>query len=676
MNALWPLLLALALLWPSRVLSPFGGMPLTGAGGAVLIALVFPVLWWLDRSFLTRRMARMLIVALAFVKIGAWVSLPQHGLCAQVTTAAPFTGTIHTIAVDEPAGVLRSWDVRTDWTAPVPRCTAVFERPYRSQLEFPAWYLNLVGALRPNARNLNLRVTGYLQADQPGSFLIETGSAMDVDGTIGSNRVSTANGSQITASLPAGIHAIDLRGVVHGDDWKFVPLWNGRDAWSTVRLTTTPPTRIDRVAAPIAAALTSVIVVVLAIMWFWSCATARRWSTATIVWAIAVSAVFAICGATGRFARVVPLILPAAAFLPIETHERQRRGAFMLLGLPWLALAVARSWEQIGHVTIYSLGDDWQFYQAAAYRIVMNGYWIQGGSPTFYVQPLYRWVVGLLHLLFGDSSAGESFLDAVCLLGAALVIVHIVRRVAGYRWGVVAGAATLATFTVSPIWYLIGRGLSEITALGMMSAAMVLLMRARCGSVRAGVAAGVWATAMFYTRLNHLLITGFLLAWMMPLRTAAQWRDVVAAVHRIRLRPVGAYIAVVCAGFLLLVVRNWWYTGHFSFVYGTSYAVQRTGFAWAQIGESLGAQLSMREPPALYPRAAFVAGGTLLAALALMQVPAVVRMPAPLAIMTFGTVAGSFIAYTHDYPGRMSLHVVPFAVAMSACMAAQLTARS
>ena len=676
MNAVWTALLALALLWPSRVLSPFGGAPLTGAAEAVLIALVFPALWWLDPAFLARRTSRVLIIALALLKIGGWVSLPQHGLCAHVTTAAPFTGEIHTIAVDEPAGVLRSWDVRTDWTAPVPRCTAIFDRPYRSQLEFPAWYLNLLHALRPNARDLNLQVRGYLQVDEPGSFGIETGSAMRVDGTIGVNPVSTANGTQIVANLPAGVHAIDLHGAVRGDDWKFVPWWNGGDAWSTVRLTTTPPTRVDRVAAPIVAALTSLIVVALVVTWLWSCAAARRWSAATILWAIAVSAGFAICGATGRFVRFVPLMLLPAAFVPVATHERHRRGAFMLLGLPWLALAVARSWGQVGHVTIYSSGDDWQFYQAAAYRIVMNGFWIQGGSPTFYVQPLYRWVVGLLHLLFGDSSVGESYLDAVCLLAAALVVVYVVRRAAGYRWGVVAGAATLATFTVSSIWYLIGRGLSEITALGMMSAATVLLMRARSGRVRAAVAAGVWATLMFYTRLNHLLMTGFLLAWMMPLRSRSQWRDIVAAMRRVRLKPVVAYVAVLGAGVALLAVRSWWYTGHFSVVYGTSYAVQQTGFAWDKIGESIGAQLSMREPPALDLRAIPVAGGVLLAAFALAQVPDVSGLPAPLAIMTVGTIAGSFIAYTHDYPGRMSVHVAPFAVATAACMAAHLTARS
>ena len=42
------------------------------------------------------------------------------------------------------------------------------------------------------------------------------------------------------------------------------------------------------------------------------------------------------------------------------------------------------------------------------------------------------------------------------------------------------------------------------------------------------------------------------------------------------------------------------------------------------------------------------------------------------AIVTIGTIAGSFFAHTHEYPGRMSVHVVPFAVAVAVSAAAQL----
>jgi hypothetical protein len=93
---------------------------------------------------------------------------------------------------------------------------------------------------------------------------------------------------------------------------------------------------------------------------------------------------------------------------------------------------------------------------------------------------------------------------------------------------------------------------------------------------------------------------------------------------------------------------------------------------WTKIGEAFAAQVSMHEPPALDPRAVLLAVGALLSVLALLQVPWANRLPAGLALLTFGTLAGSLIAHTHEYPGRMSVHVVPFAVAMSVCAAARL----
>src|SRR5262249_338807 len=125
----------------------------------------------------------------------------------------------------------------------------------------------------------------------------------------------------------------------------------------------------------------------------------------------------------------------------------------------------------------------------------------------------------------------------------------------------------------------------------------------------------------------------------------------------------------------------WWYAGHFSLTYGTSFGLQQTGLrpttvgslaVWSKIVAALAAQLSMQEPPAFDLRARPLVVGAVLCVLALAQVPYARTLPAPLALVTFGTIAGSFVAYTHEYPGRMSVHVVPFAVGMTVCALSQL----
>jgi hypothetical protein len=400
-----------------------------------------------------------------------------------------------------------------------------------------------------------------------------------------------------------------------------------------------------------------------------------------IIWSVTCAALCLGLGALGRLERFAALFILGAAFVPVATREKNARTAFFLVGLPWLAMFVGHAWGDVGRVTIYSLGDDWHVYQSAAYRIVLNGYWIQGGSPTFYFQPLYRWVAGGLHLLFGDSSVGETYWDAACLLAAALACFAVVKRLSGFRWGLVGAALTLGTFTIGPTWYLIGRGLSEITALGWMSLATMYLLRARLGRPTAALAAGACAVLMFYTRLNHLLLAAFLLAWLLPVRVASRWDEIRRGIRRAHVSPAVIYAGTFAAGVMLFALRTWWYGGRFSLLYGTSFTVQQTGLrlttigspaVWAAIAESVGSQLWMRDPPAIDPRSVLVVAGAVLSLMALLQVASVNRLPASLALVTLGTIAGSFVAHAHHYPGRLSVHLVPFAVAMSVCALSRL----
>src|SRR5689334_17107396 len=105
-------------------------MPLDRAAEALVVGIVVPALWWLDKRVLTTRWARTVIAALLVVKAAGLLLTPQ-GLCARFATAAPLAGEIQTIPIEEPTGVLRSWDVRADWRARSPVCTAIVDRSYR-----------------------------------------------------------------------------------------------------------------------------------------------------------------------------------------------------------------------------------------------------------------------------------------------------------------------------------------------------------------------------------------------------------------------------------------------------------------------------------------------------------------------------------------------------------------
>jgi hypothetical protein len=666
MTAIWTVALAAALLWPSRALSMFDGAPLDYRVQAIVIGLAVPMLWWVQRRFLHSRFARAVLGVLLLVKIADAALLTQQGLCARFSTGAPYSTNVLTIPIDEPLGVLRSWDVRGGWREETPACTAIVDRPYAEASAFPAWFVNITDFASPEKRKIVLDVSGYARVPQRGLFVIEAGEDMTVSGRIGSEDVASTSGTPMLAALDAGTHRIDLHATLTGDRWRLVPTWNGQDAFRTISLTANEPRSLER-AATAFAVVENTLVALLIAGWIASIVFSYRASPALLAWCIAASAVLAVIGASGRFERFAVLLLAGAVLVPVAEPDRRLRGALLLVGVPWLALIAARSLPQIAHFTAYS-NDDWLAYQAAGYRIFMGGFWLEGGSRVFDYQPLYRWITGALHLVFGDSSVGEAYWDALCLLLGSAVAFVLVDRTAGFRWAIAAAAATLATFWLGTIWYFVGRGLSEVSAAGWGFIAALVLLRNRASSARLGMLAGLFAVLMFYTRLNHLLFAVFLLAIMTPFA----------------LRPAVAYLATFATGVALFAARTWWYTGRFSILYGTSLKYNDTGLrlstlfsppVWAKVGHSLLALVWMNEPPAPDPRAAFVVAGVLLSALAVLQVPKVSRLPLSIAIVTLGACASSFFAHTHNYPGRMSIHLAPFAVAMTMTAGARLLGR-
>jgi hypothetical protein len=314
----------------------------------------------------------------------------------------------------------------------------------------------------------------------------------------------------------------------------------------------------------------------------------------------------------------------------------------------------------------------------------MNGFWLEGGSKVFDYQPLYRWMTGALHLIFGDSSVGEAYWDAICLLMGAAVAFVLVERTAGFRWAVAAAAATLATFSLGTIWYFVGRGLSEVSAAGWGFLAALTLLRNRGARPALAMLAGAFAVLMFYARLNHLLFAVCLLALPIPLAVPSRWRDALHEAASINVCAAALYLGTFAAGIALFATRTWWYTGVFSLLYGTSLKNNDTGLrlttlgdgaVWTRIWHSLRALVWMNEPPSPDPRAALVVVGVLLSAAALLQVPKVNRLPLSIAVVTIGACVSSFLAHTHNYPGRMSIHLAPFAIAMTATAGARLFGR-
>jgi len=679
---MWGLLAVVALLWPARTAGLLDGLPLESSmANAVLVGVVFPSLLWFHPRFLRARPVRAAILALlAWKAIGA-AALTPDGWCVRFEPQRP-------LVKDAASIVPHSWDVRADWRSDDPGCSAIVRRAYKGLGEFPVWFFNLPPPNdswpdpldRPPGARTGMIVSGFIDAAREGLLQFEFTTDMNASAFIDGTRVEGA------ANLAPGIHHVRVEAMLTGDRWRFEPRWNGGDLWRSrgVLATLKRPSRVDEMLRPWGRWLVTVLAGGLILTWVASMF-ARIGSPPVIAWILGASAGLGGLAATNHLevARWCVAGLAGAALVPVPVRLRNVFGAFALVGIPWLALIVVANTDHIAHFTWYTSGSDFWMYQRFGYRIVMQGYWLEGGTKQFYFQPFYRWVSGVLHLLFGDSSAGEFFWEGGCFLVSALLAFFLTKASSGFRCGLIAAAITLAVVALGAPWGLIGRGLSEITSAGFIYLGAFMALRSRRGSLLWAAAAGVLASLAFYTRLNNLPMAGaialFAMSARVPLREfsrqlltslkpkakAGAWRT------RIAWRTVLVVPAVLGVGLLCFAWRNWHFNGVFSVFYGT----QRNTLALWQPGMSLGAVmatwldsvlmvLTVHDPPVFDWKSLPVSGGAVVALLAVLGVPRLRYVPAlPVCFFLVG-ISAAFVARGWTYQGRFSVHVIAITCAL------------
>jgi hypothetical protein len=667
MIAVWGLLASAALLWPDHLAGPFDGIPLDRHLEAVAIGLVLPALWWFHPAFLRRRSARVLIFLLCAWKLFSSTLLVQDGWCVRFEPARPY--------VWGQTGAPHAWDLRADWRAPDPVCSAIMTRGYGELAEFPAWFFNLPPPTEswpepldlPPAATVGMTVRGFLRTPRVGTLGLDTGpdnmTTVKID-----DEVLVA---PVQRGTTAGLHHVVINSTLRGQRWRLLPTWRGSDVFAGGLATVAPPRTIDALVRPWGAWVPTLLVTFLLSAWLISACRQIR-EPIPIAWAAGSSSVVVALVLLGRqqWASMVVAALMLAAFVPAGPRLRNRQGAFVFVGVPWLAFVAASASHVVGRFLIYGAGNDFWMFQRFAYRIVMQGYWLEGGSSTFWFQPLYRWIAGLLHVVFGDSSVGEWYWDGACLLAGSLLTFSLVRLVAGFRWALVASVLPLAVFVLGTAHYLLGLGLGEISSMGLMSAAALFALRSRHGAWRYAVAAGLLATLAFYVRLNNLPMS--IGTALLALGHGRRWW-----------RSSGTIVCVVALGVLLFAWRTWHYTGVFSVFYGTQrelLSVWQPSLPLVVILErmlgSVMMVLTVNDPARFDFVALPVLSGALVAVLAIARVSWFRAVPVPPVLFFVAAISGAVVARGSAYPGRFSVHVLPISCALAVCGLAAVRRRT
>jgi hypothetical protein len=673
---LWGLAGAAALLWPDHISSALDGAPLDGVVEALLVGGIVPALCWFYPRFLSTTRARACIAALVAWRIASALLFVQDGWCVQFVPSRPFA--------KDAGRAPHAWDFRADWRSFDPACSAIMTRSYRSYAEFPAWFFNLpppneswpAPADIPPGATTAMHVRGYLTTPSPGMLDFE-----GAPGVAGGVSVDGRN-IQWPVRIEPGTHQVSIDVVLTYTAWAVVSKWNGRDLWSSgVAATLRRPSALDLAVRPWIRWVPTLLAMALIAMWIASAA-ALVGDPSALAWAGAASGAVAliVTYAPTDLARWAIPALAAAVFVPVVPRLRNQLGAYVLVGVPWLAFVLAKGVPSVGTFHLYEFGNDFWMYQRFGYRIVMQGYWLEGGTRLFYFQPLYRWVSGVLHAAFGDSSVGERFWDGFCLLAGSMVTFRIVRAFAGFRWAIAGAVMPLAVFAVGTGRYLLGFGLSEITSAGFIYMAVLFAIRSRGRRTASAIVAGVLATLGFYTRLNNGIMAIGIACFALPL--TLPWSHVLDPRGwwpRLSWRAIAGLWGGIGAGLLLFAWRNWHYSGVFSVFYGTQrYIVaiwqphDPLGANLDRLLTNLGRVLTFNDPPRFDPVALPVMGGALAAVAALVSVPRLRELPAAAVLFFVAAIAGSFVAYGFAYPGRFSIHMLPITCALTTCAAAAL----
>ena len=682
----WSALTLAVLFWPARVPGMFDGAPLDGAAEAVIVGLLVPVLCWFHHQFFRSRVARGLVIALALLRIGD-AQFTQGGWCVRFDPPAPI--------VRDGTGRPHSWDVRADWRAPDPACSAVMTTGWNVFKRFPVWFYNMPPTDRnpPDADDrppyvtLRMTVLGFIDAKESGSLDLQIGrymtTSMFVDG-----RPAEPNGEgAYRIDVGPGLHLIQIDNTLQSNEWRFMPSWN-QAAMSTAGF---PLTTIERPASRDRGWLrgfmrTTTTLVTLVFVAAWLVSALRTWGDpATLLWAAAAAVWLAYLAprpgneyVTSAVARWSVTALALAALLPVKDRQRSLRGAFVVIGIPWLVFIGVAAFDHLAKFSFYAGGDDQWTFQRAAYRIYLQGYWLEGGEPTFWFQPGYRWIAGALHMLFGDSSLGEFHWDGICLLIMALFAHEIVARAAGFKWGLVAAATVLTLVMQGPPWIYWGVGLSEHAAAGFIYAAALTTMMATNWRLR--LAAGVFAVLGFFVRLNNLPIAFAIAVFAIPLdvRVRDLWRPR-PWLPRVDWRTAGFVIGAAVIGMLLFSLRTWYYTGTFSFFAGTTLgtnAIYQPGMPMGEfvrrMADSAWMVLSMNDPPRFvwFATPLIAAAGLSIAAIA--GVPKARDLPLSLVLFFLAGISGALVARGVAYTGRFSTIVIGSACAVTISAAAIL----
>ena len=721
-------MLGLVLGLPSGITAVFDGLPWIGEAETLSLAVIIPCLLILGRQFLSLRFSIVFLCALFLLKTILFVGSPSSGWLVKVhpnLTQKQFKGyyPFQLVAGD-------SW-VRTYATMWNKEASGILKNPWTEKLDFPLdWILlkpkcGASGARCFDEVNPILEIDGILVIPEGKKFSlmaegVQEGNLLATNEEGKSlNLIPAKNRQEATQQdyqfLQSGKWTISGRLNYKGKNWSLIPvlvdvdgkinpdlgrgvLWHNSEEISG----TLEHIGIYKVLSFI---LDGGVILFLFAWLAWTVQLLANKQILSLPLALSsIAAVFIPIIMAPVYAGILDklhspdlttisylgfsILVTGVGFLFWSYWKKDFRSfqvdrlipsIFLLFGPAMLFFFVNKWWSIIGQWKIWGSGNDWTTYQSFARKIIVEGDWLGAGEGVFTMMPLYRYIVGIYHLLFGQSAFVQHMADVWCVLGATIIIVAFAMK---FRISpllvFIASITYLSINLISAFRYHIGKGLVENHAMIFIMLAAWLLYRAREGGAMRLTLATLFGILGYWTRQDHLgVVAGLAFLVLEPVegptggwkgywgRFQLQWRNFVI------------YWGLGISSVLAVCFRNWWLGGAFypSDKNAAIYAISAQGSPLTSSVYTILAANAWPNPPSIM-LSIVLTSGTILALIALMWRPkSLIDFPISLGIIIIGLFGPYAFLWFGGYPPRFSIHLLPLAVISLICFLNYFTKR-
>jgi len=702
---------ALLLVLPTEIQGWFDGLPWTGQIETVTLSVVIPFLLILRWRFLSQRLPTLIIFGLLILKAILFFDSPSSGLVVKIypnLTQESFKS-IHTFKTVKNEGWIPTY--ATLWNK---NASGVLQTPWIKKLDFPLDWVLFESSCIGKSNDCLAAVNAIIEVE--GALLIPKGkkfsflaNGLDEGKLLATNEHGNSfvlfplknieDSTKQQYQLPEdGSWKISGKFNYSGPEWSFIPVLVenngqvitdlGRDVlWQNYDDLQRSSSRIGFYKL-ISFVVDSGILIFLFLWMVFVISSMVKSQILNIPFSIfcvsAVSLPFIIAPFFLKILKIihlsdpvktsylgVSLILVSTCFFIWAKWQKDYRNlqpdkviqsVLIFFGPAMLFHFSNKWWHIIGQGFNWGSGDDWIAYQSYGRRVFVEGDWLGAGEGPFSMQPLYRYIVGTYHWLFGQSSFAQNMADVWCVLGAAVIIAFFTAKLRVSAMIIfVACLSYLSINLIGSFRYLIAKGLTENHAMIFLMLAAWFVYRAREGGAKLIILATLFGILGYWTRLDHLgAVVGLAFLLLEPVKgPTGGWKGYW---HRFQLQwnKVAIYWGFGIISVLILSFRNWLVGGaffvanikHGNFIRENldrgDFFLIITGKHWGQLPSISGF---------------FVALGVFVSLLALFWRPkSFSNYPLSLGIILICLLAPYTVLWTGGYPPRWSIHILPLSI--------------